>query len=131
MSMGGLAGKPAMKTPQPGAGTMTSFGTYTPDYAVKPIPDSVKNNMNLGWDFKTGQVIQPLSPQQKAAVAIPPINLPPLVKTQPVFPGAVKTNTAGIFSPTQITQPIKPQQATAVKPATSTSQTAYNIGVRR
>ena len=79
--------------PQPAKPSMTSFGTYPAGTMIgqlaplKPMPQAVANNINLGWNYATGQVVQPLTPQQRAQVAIPPIgNLGIKTPTQTVYP---------------------------------------------
>jgi len=118
----GFTGLGGMKPP------MTGAGTFTATQAVKPMPDAVKNNINLGWDSYTGQVIQPLSAQQKAQVAIPGYSPNIKIPTQSVFPN-LKSST-GQFVPTAVQAPVKPQVSMIGKPQTSASQSKFNQGYR-
>ena len=51
------------------------------------MPQSVANNINLGWNYATGQVVQP---RPQSAPQIAPIQLPPMVQTQGIMPQAPK-----------------------------------------
>lgn len=104
--------RPAVATPVlrlPGGPIANSFLSQTPqttmaalDFArLKPMPANVAANTNLGWNYATGQVTQPLTAAQRAAVTIPPINLPALVKTQPVIPVAPQQIKPGLGLPNQ------------------------------
>ena len=93
MSLGALTGnKPSIglpQTPKAPQSPMTSFGTYTPNYTPIPMSDAVKNNINLGWNYQTGQAIQPLSPQLQAGAYTAPIgNLGIKTPTPMVMPGS-------------------------------------------
>jgi hypothetical protein len=124
--------KPTVKlptAPQPVKPSMTAFGTYPPGTMIgqlaplKPMPDAVKNNINLGWNYATGQVVQPLTPQQKAQVAIPPIgNLGIKIPTQTVYPTPAPNKTNLVNTIMNVASaPVKPmplmpaQQATQLK----------------
>ena len=104
---------PTVQTPKvtlPGGPIVSGFMSQKPVSQMptmqnlKPMPDYVAKDINLGWNYATGQVIPPLSAAQKAAVYIPPINLPPLVKSGPIIP------TTGPVSqtPRPVTQTPKP-----------------------
>ena len=102
---------------------MTKSGTYTPTGAqalqpMNPMPASVANNINLGWNSATGQVIQPLSQQMQSGAYTAPIgNLGIKIPTQtvyPVAPGARPGAPTGLFNTT----------------ATSKTQANYNMGRR-
>lgn len=75
-------------------GATTTYTQAPAAQAYYPMPDYVAKNINLGWDYARGQVIQPLTAQQRAAVYIPPINLPALTQAPAVYP-TVKTMAPG------------------------------------
>ena len=118
--------------PQPVKPSMTSFGTYPAGTMIgqlaplKPMPQAVANNINLGWNYATGQVVQPLTPQQKAQVAIPPIgNLGIKIPQQTVYPPpSANTNLVnkimGVAS-----APVKP---TPLMPAAQAAQIKNTLG---
>ena len=123
---------PKVNLPAAPKSSMTAFGTYPAGTMIgqlpplKPMPQSVANNINLGWNYATGQVVQPLTAAQKAAVAIPPIgNLGIKIPTQTVYPTPApapnKTNLVNTIM-NVASAPVKPQpimptaQATQMQP---------------
>lgn len=98
MSLGKLTGTPGPNVPGiapmvklPGANNasaMTKSNTYTPNnYKPIPMPQSVANNPNLGWNSQTGKIIQPLTQQQQSQVAIAPYSPNIQIPKNTVFPG--------------------------------------------
>jgi hypothetical protein len=119
---------PTVRAPQvtvPGGNLVGGFMNQKPAAQMptmqnlRPMPDYVKNNINLGWNYATGQVIPPLSAAQKAAVYIPPIgNLGIKTPTQPVIPpGGPALNTIKPGQPALPQQQYNWSVQTPVKPA--------------
>lgn len=103
----------------PGGPLVSTFMNQRPQTALPtmqnliPMPATVANNINLGWDYAKGQVIPPLPASQQ--IKVPPINLPPLVNpfavVGPVIPTALtKSVTPGVVFPQA-----KPVQTTVIK----------------
>ena len=76
---------PAALAPTTQYGQATGMQALTGLFGMlKPMPDYVSRNINLGWDYLRGQVIPPLPATQKPLV--PPMNLPPLVRLPAMTP---------------------------------------------
>lgn len=129
---------------------MTKSETYTPTGAqalqpVIPMPASVANNINLGWNSATGQVIQPLSQQMQAGAYTAPIgNLGIKTPQQSVFPllqaisprnvqtGSVAPGPSALSQITQASQALAHGvPAGAIQQRLAQSQTNYNTGRSR
>lgn len=134
-------------------GATTNYGTYTPPsyQALIPMPESIAKNINLGWNYATGQIVPPRS---NPAPQLTPFKFPTLIQTQGVMPttprlanpatalpnqkydwGPIPKPSTGIGALAQLINPVtamspKPAVAPTVMPKTTVTPKTAPVPVK-